>query len=96
MGLPTRCAFTAPPSSTVWLASCPHGQRRSDDDQQPNTQIFKRRPLMADHTSAQTTDQRDLMIDDGESTTVQTDVLREKLAEQPARATVKVGNALEF
>jgi plastocyanin len=51
---------------------------------------------MADHTSTQTTDQRDLMIDDGTTTTVQTDVLREKLAEQPARVTVKVGNALEF
>jgi hypothetical protein len=51
---------------------------------------------MADHTAAQTTNQRDLMIDDGETTTVQTDVLRERLAEQPTRATVKVGNALEF
>jgi plastocyanin len=51
---------------------------------------------MADHTSTQTTNQRDLMIDDGEGTTVQTDVLRDKLAEQPARVAVKVGNALEF
>jgi hypothetical protein len=51
---------------------------------------------MADHIATQTTTQRDRMIDDVESTTIKTDVLRDKLAEQPARATVKVGNALEF
>ena len=47
---------------------------------------------MADHTSAQAT----VTHDDGHVTTVRMDLLRQKLAEQPAPVIVKVGNALEF
>ena len=52
---------------------------------------------MADSTSTQaTTSPRDLMASDGRVTTVRTDVLRQKRAEQPTPVVVKVGNALEF
>jgi hypothetical protein len=52
---------------------------------------------MADYTSTQgTASHNDVMTSDGKATIVRTDVLRQKLAAQPARVVVKVGNALEF
>ena len=51
---------------------------------------------MADYTSAPATSHSDLVTSDGHVTTVRTDRLRQKRAEQPAPVIVKVGNALEF
>ena len=52
---------------------------------------------MADYISARgTASHSDLMTSDGKVTTVRTDLLRQKLAEQPVRVIVKVGNIIEF
>ena len=47
---------------------------------------------MADHTSAQAT----VTHNDDQVTIVRMDLLRQKLAEQPAPVIVKVGNYIEF
>ena len=52
---------------------------------------------MVDYISAQgTASHSDLMTSDGKVTTVRMDLLRQKLAEQPAPVIVKVGNFMEF